>query len=464
MDSNNKLPKDIIEPRLIKDIVDNNSHCIKIYNHSIASIYPCRKKNMSPWAAEIDLLSFNNNILIIQAAGNLKTSNSNHFCLGIRQHLENNRNYPDYLLMDSCRISNPAQSLNALTVGSINPDSFYDEITGERSLGEKDHPSAFSKTGPGLWGSIKPEVVEYGGGWVITEGNNCSFVPKAEMLPELIRRSPPAFAKDSLGTSFSTPKVTHIAAKLQSLFPDSSPLLYRALIVNSAEWPEYTNQLNENQYLNIIRHIGYGLPSLDKAIGNNEHRITFITAEKVTINPQKVHTYKIPIPEEIRNPANEQNIKIEVTLSYSAKPRRTRINKNGYLSSWLHWDATKTGENISIFENRMIKDGDKAKNATDTDQHKWVIGMQEDWGLIKGISRTNSTLQKDWKYVPSYDLPEIFAVAVVSHHGWDKDPESEAFYSLVVSFEAVNEDIAIYNEIKFAFELEQEEQELDQLH
>jgi len=35
----------------------------------------------------------------------------------------------------------------------------------------------------------------------------------------------------------SAPKVAHIAAHLQNLFPAASPLLYRALIVQSARWP-----------------------------------------------------------------------------------------------------------------------------------------------------------------------------------------------------------------------------------
>jgi subtilisin family serine protease len=46
----------------------------------------------------------------------------------------------------------------------------------------------------------------------------------------------PAYSKDGAGTSFAAPKVAHIAAHIQNHFPAASPLLYRALIVQSARW------------------------------------------------------------------------------------------------------------------------------------------------------------------------------------------------------------------------------------
>ena len=125
----------------------------------------------------------------------------------------------------------------------------------------------------------KPEVVEYGGTEVV---NKCGDYPvlttPPEVCPELIRRSPegPAFSCDAVGTSFSAPKVAHIAAEIQKILPTSPSLLYRALIVQSAKWPEYSKNLNGLGRQSLLRRIGYGIPDIDRATHNNDYRITLI--------------------------------------------------------------------------------------------------------------------------------------------------------------------------------------------
>ena len=61
---------------------------------------------------------FTYDILIVQSAGNLPTQGISPY-LGIKDHLDAGRQYPAYLYEPSARIANPAQSLQALTVGSI---------------------------------------------------------------------------------------------------------------------------------------------------------------------------------------------------------------------------------------------------------------------------------------------------------------------------------------------------------
>ena len=66
-------------------------------------------------------------------------------------------------------------------------------------------------------------------------------------------------------------------------------------------------------------------------------------------------------------------------------------------------------------------------------------------GRVKEISRSMGTVQKDWAKVKSYDLRDGFCIAVVGHEGWNKNLEATAPYSLVISFEAVNSEISIYD-------------------
>lgn len=67
----------------------------------------------------------------------------------------------DYLLSDSARVATPAQSLQALAVGSLALGSFDDDDW--KSIAAYGLPSCFSRTGLGIWDTVKPDVVEFGG-------------------------------------------------------------------------------------------------------------------------------------------------------------------------------------------------------------------------------------------------------------------------------------------------------------
>lgn len=89
----------------------------KIFNHSIGERKPFYElRHMSPWAAKIDDVSYENDILFIQAAGNMTSD-------VIKAHIQAGYTYPAYLGRQLSQIANPAQSLQALTVGSISHHS-----------------------------------------------------------------------------------------------------------------------------------------------------------------------------------------------------------------------------------------------------------------------------------------------------------------------------------------------------
>jgi len=54
--------------------------------------------------------------------------------------------------------------------------------------------------------------------------------------------------------------------------------------------------------------------------------------------------------------------------------------------------------------------------------------------------------------VKSNQLTDSFCIAVRGHKGWDGNLPAK--YSLVVSFEAVNQDIEIYENIRILVEIE----------
>ena len=455
LDKNCEMPKTMLPPAVLREVVKRyreGKRKTRIFNHSINVDAPCRTRHMSAWAAEIDLLSNDHNILIIQSAGNLKASRPAPRP-GIAEQIAVGKSYPSYLGEPACRIANPGQSLQALTVGSVAYGAFEDGAW--RSLASEDgQPSAFSRSGLGIWDSIKPEVVEYGGDCLIS-GSNPPTVDTPTLgrkcYPELVRSTMhggPAFDRDDVGTSYAAPKVTRIAARLQSLLPDESCLLYRALIVQSARWPEWSTQLSSEEQANVLRRIGYGIPDIERATTNTDFRTTFITQEERSLGPGDCHIYQVPIPSTVRAPGYDYDIRIDVTLSYAARPRRTRRLPKGYLATWLDWISNRRGESLEGFLTRALKSDDE--RIDEGQAIRWTIGDRSNRGILRDVRRGVGTIQKDWAVVNSSNLPDDFCIAVRGHKGWSRDPDAAARYTLVVTFDIVGQEIPIYEPLRTA--------------
>lgn len=152
----------------------------------------------------------------------------------------------------------------------------------------------------------------------------------------------------------------------------------------------------------------------------------------------------------------DYDILVEVTLSYVANPRRTRRYVKGYLSTWLDWCCSRIGENAETFARRIFETG---AIIDDDGDFNWVLGEATNRGAAEGYSRKNGTLQKDWCIIKSNQLSDAFCIAVRGHKGWGG--LFKAKYSLAVSFEAINQDIPIYEPIRTEIELAVENGEIE---
>lgn len=469
LDGDGALPVELFPPALLRAIVErynSGPRSTRIFNHSINSIAPCRTRHMSAWAAEIDALSEQHDILFIQSAGNLPRSAAAPRP-GVQEHLRAGRDYPDYLNESACRVANPAQSLQALTVGSVAYGASED-ANWRTIASEPGHPSAFSRSGFGIWGAIKPEVVEYAGDYMRTKSEVPTVTTPAgasRCYPELVRSTMyppgPAVDRDDVGTSYAAPKVARLAAALQDLLPNESCLLYRALVVQSARWPDWARAAGTEERLGNLHRIGYGVPDAERATTNTDHRVTLIACSDpnsegvdLRIRAAECHLFQVPIPDVMRRPGSDHDVLIEVTLSYAAQPRRTRRNLRSYLSTWVDWKSSRLGEPMGAFQQRAMKelndDGDEDLAAGIS--VPWMLHTNPKWGQIRGAKRSSGTVQKDWAVVKSHQLPEDFCLAVVGHKGWSHDPDSSARYALAVSFEVVGREVSIYGDVRLAVE------------
>lgn len=468
LNQRNELDISLFPPKLMNDII-NDYLPTRIYNLSVNSWVPCRMTHMSQWAGSIDKITWENDVLFIISVGNLAKSGT-RVKPGIKDFILNGLIYPEYLLTENfCRIANPSQSCFSLSVGSVTIGEFEDadRISFAKSKNLTLGPSPFSRSGFGIWGMVKPEVVEFAGDLVRERSANPNIIEHKDTSPHLVKStgtSTESTGRDRVGTSFAAPKISSLVASIQRAFPDENCLFYRGLVVQSARLPEYAFQHPDYNYLRLF---GYGVPTLERAINTKQNRITLFS--NGTLNAKHADIYSVLIPEGINRPGNEFDILIEVTLSYKANPRRTRMRTNSYLSHWLDWRSSKIGESLDAFTERIVnlKDEDNEDDEDDDnivetlpgnniryDEMPWKIRERSNLGEYKNVKRQDNTIQKDWLIMRSYNIPNEIAIAVMGHKGWSVDLEDKIPYTLFVSFQYLNSENDIYTPIKVHNEID----------
>lgn len=451
LDQNNLLPNELFPPRLMEDAAEaclGGQRRASTINLSVTGRYPCRTSYMSAWASAIDKISNERDLLFVSCAGNLP-DDSRSSRLGIVSSIAAGYAYPDFLLQPGCRISNPAQSLQALTVGAVNIKDFADEDF--QTVSGKDMPSSYSASGYGIWGSVKPEVVVPVGDLVFSKAEPIGVRVEGTTASRLVRSTlhgGPLLESDGIGTSYAAPVAASLAAELSEVYPSLTSLARKAVLVSSARWPAWVNGGNREL---ALRTIGYGVVDAEKVLENDNHRVCLVSEGGLSIKQKQTHLYKIPIPADLRSPEVDSQVRVSVTLCYSAKPRRTRSTVKRYYSSWLDWRTSRRSESFQSFARVACRDADQDVEPTDDGAFPWVIGSAANYG-VAGFTRSNSACQKDWFDLPSYELPAEFGIAVTSHQGWDPDLESECKYALVIALESLDQDMPIYAPISVVVE------------
>ncbi len=192
--------------------------------------------------------------------------------------------------------------------------------------------------------------------------------------------------------------------------------------------------------------MGFGIPTMERAIQNAPHRVTFVTPSVVAIQNSELHLYQVTIPDELRNHSGDTIFRIDVTLSYSSVPRRTRASRRGYLATWLDWRSSGIGEPFGSFGKRMVAGEESGPRRYPG--LEWCLHHTSQYGDARETHRGNGTIQKDWARIPGHELPDQFGIAVRAHKGWDhRDNAGGANYCLVVSLEAESVSVPVYEAI-----------------
>ena len=223
----------------IRDAVSRNNH-IKIWNLSLGTGTEADLYEFSDFGKALDEIQDHNDVLICKSAGN---------CENFKWKAPKSR------------IANSADTVRGLVVGSIAHDQNETDHVG------KHNPSPFSRRGPGPSHIIKPDLAHIGG----NAGLNLRNVPVYNTVKSF---STGGGIVHNVGTSFSTPRITAIAAGLNFKINESfNSTLIKALIIHSAKYPEEMKM----ELAEKINHSGFGLPSnIDDILYNEPNEITLI--------------------------------------------------------------------------------------------------------------------------------------------------------------------------------------------
>ncbi len=392
----------------------------------------------SEWAEVLDTLASNLDILIVVSGGNSRT----YLDYDSPTHVELYKDYPNYLFDQKSRILEPSSAVNVLTVGSIcgHPSSYFagkNEKDLKIPIGEKDQPSPFTTCGPGPGGFVKPEVVEFGGS--ITWDSLTGIIkndPGLSVISTNMNFHERLFSV-GIGTSYSTPKITNLAAEILNEYPDATANLIRALIISSAEIPQSAiDQFgNDNERLKIL--YGYGIPSKDKALFSSENRVLLISQEKIGLD--RVHIYRIPNINEFSQSRGARSIK--VALAFDPPVRRSRKDYIGFAMSFKLIRGTDIDTITEWFSSARKKDGDPVPES-----HKFTLipGIQKRIGTTQiGVFTAKSNRAFD-KYID-----EDFYLVVESSNIFLSEQEEQEFrYSVVLTMEHSDPLVNLYTPLR----------------
>ena len=217
--------------RAIKRIVSDNKD-IKVWNLSLGSELEINKNFISPEAAVLDKIQFENDVVFIVSGTNKRDDD-----------------------VSKKRLGAPADSINSIVVNSVD----FEQI-----------PAIYSRTGPVLSFFNKPDVSYYGG---TDDDRIVVYAPYGK--------------KASYGTSFAAPWITRKMAYLVYKMGLTKEVAKALLIDSAAGW-------KKNTYNSEV--IGYGVvpKKIDSIIQCENDEIRFVISEVSELFD--TYNYNIPVP------------------------------------------------------------------------------------------------------------------------------------------------------------------------
>lgn len=368
LDADNQFPhQDLWE----RDLAEAIEWCARqgatIINLSVGDDRsPFKPPRQMSAAAVVDDLARRLGLVVVAAAGN--THPSDYMDIADESAA---LSYPAAMLRtDALGPIDPASSMLSLTVGGMTHASAASGLSGAETvrrvpMGRANWPSPITRMGPGPGGSVKPELVHRSGTLGIEDGRLVSN--DAELGVIGARAEAGRLLSWSIGTSFAAPAVARVAAAVLSRFPEFSAEMVRALVLVSAERIALSTELEGSRAAQLEGErllVGYGRPSVSRAIESTSHRAVLVAANAIPVNG--IHVYEIPIPSSFTQSGGKRGI--DISLAYSP---RTRVRRLDYMATRMEFHLVKgltLDEVTEVFvklEGEQLQDTDGDEVAAD---------------------------------------------------------------------------------------------------
>lgn len=284
---------------------------------------------VGPWAATLDGLARELDVLIFVSAGNRAPRGAADIEQAVTQ-------YPRYLLEESNGFLEPAGAVNVISVGALAHGEGVDVSLSEnvfvRPIARRLEPAPFTRVGPGIDGAVKPDVVDFGGTMVFDAAAQRLRVGKdlASAGVLTLHNEPLAqlFASGS-GTSYAAPLAAFKASQLMKRFPEASANLLRALLIGAARIPD--ESLTRLPNLEDAQKVcGHGQIDLLRAAYSDDSRVVLVAEGELQLDYFAV--YEIPLPEIYQSHKGRRTIR--VTLAFDPPVRHTRLDYAGVSMSF----------------------------------------------------------------------------------------------------------------------------------
>ncbi|MDM8540590.1 S8 family peptidase [Desulfococcaceae bacterium HSG9] len=446
-------PEKLIEHQF-KDAVEyflsNSEYHIKVVNISLGNSNEVWRKHYSrqlPFAALIDELAFSfPNVTFIVSAGNQHPKNMYNT---IQEIVDN---YPAYLTdNDEFKIINPATSGLALTVGSIagavriGEERYGAEDIIKTPVAKEQQPSPFTRTGAGLNGMIKPELVEYGGNLILADVYNRITDDIGGKIALLNNKSTEDIIKYDYGTSYSAPKVAYLAGKISNKYPQKSSNFIKNMLLIGSDYPFMPDKTfydtkdkkkAETKHLSVS---GFGLSNFDKAINSFTNRTVLWDEGEIALNQIKV--YSLQLPDIFFNEKGKK--KITVVLTFNPETRLTR--GDSYLGNRMEFHLFHSLNPTILIEKYGVISKNTERVGVPEDIKKFEIGFFP--GANTRKAGCHQKAWKDYKKGPKNRPAAPMSLVLLNFNKWINDDSRIQNYCVSVIFEHEKE-IELYNEIR----------------
>jgi Subtilase family len=427
---------------------------LRVFNLAVTATDTRDRGRPSSWSAELDSLAFDaasdgaRPRLFVVASGNCKDEQAW-------------LTHPTHLQTES--IHDPAQSWNALTVGACTDKVHINEVDAAHyqpiaSAGSLSPYTSTSVTWVRKGAPWKPDVV-FEGGNVGRDGNFPSSFASLSLLTTHHLPQQRLFAT-SHATSASTAQVARMAAQISANYPQLWPETLRGLIVHSARWTDRMREefdIGANDTLrrtSLLRHCGYGVPSLTRALWSASDSLTLIVQDEMQpfektkkgIRSRDMRLHNLPWPRDALLGLGGLLVKLRVTLSYFIEPNpgeRGAADQYAYHSHALRFEVRRPGESTKAFLgriNRVARDEEYGTHTAIPDSH-WTIG---------DTLRRRGSLHSDVWSGTAAELADRGILAVYPAIGWWRRRtrllryDRLARYALIVSIEAPEAPLDLY--------------------